>query len=316
MPSTAARLPASNTGLSIHAAPFQPRPPGRVSRPSAMRETVQWLIAQFPDLRYDIEAIVTDGDLVVARVRARGEKPWSFEWVLAAQSASDPTTPRATRSELPTANSPSTGPTGTTGPPSFVAGVVTPPRSGRCSDTCGLRYRTCCVIDAWPSFNCPGLPRRLTFKPAPFIGVAVWIDGSAVRSRPVLGSPGHCGPCRRCTSGPRKRSVMHRTSCGEALSVRRRVSGPAAAPRQLGPWSSTTAPATPRSGGHRHRWMTAPPVNELSGCAEFRSSSEIRTHRSSLKSRCWPRRSRESDCRADLLCSGDLLPYLAGPIFD
>ena len=37
-----------------------------------MRGTVQWLIAQFPDLRYDIEAIVADGDLVVARVRARG----------------------------------------------------------------------------------------------------------------------------------------------------------------------------------------------------------------------------------------------------
>ena len=37
-----------------------------------MRETAQWLISQFPDLTYELEAIVADGDLVVARVRARG----------------------------------------------------------------------------------------------------------------------------------------------------------------------------------------------------------------------------------------------------
>src|ERR1700712_3065770 len=54
------------------AAPFETRPPGRVSGPAAMRGTVQWLISQFPDLVYEIEAIVADGDLVVARVRARG----------------------------------------------------------------------------------------------------------------------------------------------------------------------------------------------------------------------------------------------------
>lgn len=54
------------------AAPFQTQAPGRVSGPAAMRGTVHWLISQFPDLMYEIEAIVADGDLVVVRVRARG----------------------------------------------------------------------------------------------------------------------------------------------------------------------------------------------------------------------------------------------------
>jgi predicted ester cyclase len=53
-------------------APFAVDPPGRVRGPEAMRGTVEWLTKQFPDLRMEIEAIVADGDLVVARVRARG----------------------------------------------------------------------------------------------------------------------------------------------------------------------------------------------------------------------------------------------------
>lgn len=54
------------------AAPFAAQGPGRVSGPASMRATVQWLTTQFPDLTHEIEAIVADGDLVVARVRARG----------------------------------------------------------------------------------------------------------------------------------------------------------------------------------------------------------------------------------------------------
>ncbi len=54
------------------AAPFAADAPGRVNGPQAMRGTVEWLTNQFPDLRMEIEAIVADGDLVVARVRARG----------------------------------------------------------------------------------------------------------------------------------------------------------------------------------------------------------------------------------------------------
>lgn len=54
------------------AAPFATHAPGRVSGPAAMREPVRWLLAQFPDLTFEIEAILADGDLVVARVRSRG----------------------------------------------------------------------------------------------------------------------------------------------------------------------------------------------------------------------------------------------------
>jgi len=54
------------------AAPFATTAPGRVHGPAAMRETVTWLTDQFPDLTMEIEAIVADGELVVARVRARG----------------------------------------------------------------------------------------------------------------------------------------------------------------------------------------------------------------------------------------------------
>lgn len=54
------------------AAPFATRSPGRVSGPVAMRETVRWMTDQFPDVMFEIEAIVSDGDIVVARVRSRG----------------------------------------------------------------------------------------------------------------------------------------------------------------------------------------------------------------------------------------------------
>lgn len=54
------------------AAPFADAAPGSVSGPSAMRGTVRWLTAQFPDVQFEIEAIVADGDLVVARVRSQG----------------------------------------------------------------------------------------------------------------------------------------------------------------------------------------------------------------------------------------------------
>jgi ketosteroid isomerase-like protein len=54
------------------AAPFASEAPGRVHGPEAMRGTVEWLTDQFPDLTMEIEAIVAEGDLVVARVRARG----------------------------------------------------------------------------------------------------------------------------------------------------------------------------------------------------------------------------------------------------
>jgi steroid delta-isomerase-like uncharacterized protein len=54
------------------AAPFAPTAPGKVHGPSAMRETVKWLVQQFPDIRMEIESIIAEGDLVAARVLSTG----------------------------------------------------------------------------------------------------------------------------------------------------------------------------------------------------------------------------------------------------
>lgn len=54
------------------AAPFGQGEPGRVNGPLAMRETVKWLRAQFPDINFTIEAIIAEGDLVSARVLGEG----------------------------------------------------------------------------------------------------------------------------------------------------------------------------------------------------------------------------------------------------
>ncbi|HSW80748.1 MAG TPA: ester cyclase [Candidatus Saccharimonadales bacterium] len=53
-------------------APFGNDEPGKVNGPQSTRETVGWLKAQFPDMKMIIEAIVADGDLVVARVLSEG----------------------------------------------------------------------------------------------------------------------------------------------------------------------------------------------------------------------------------------------------
>jgi predicted ester cyclase len=53
-------------------APFGESAPGRVNGPAAMRETAEWLIAQFPDIQMKVEAIVADGDLVACRVLSEG----------------------------------------------------------------------------------------------------------------------------------------------------------------------------------------------------------------------------------------------------
>jgi len=53
-------------------APFGQAEPGRVNGPAALRQTVQWLLAQFPDLHMRIEAIVAEGDTVAVRVLSEG----------------------------------------------------------------------------------------------------------------------------------------------------------------------------------------------------------------------------------------------------
>jgi predicted ester cyclase len=54
------------------AAPFAGTAPGQVHGPTAMRETMEWLLGQFPDLSFQIEAIIAQGDVVASRVRATG----------------------------------------------------------------------------------------------------------------------------------------------------------------------------------------------------------------------------------------------------
>jgi predicted ester cyclase len=46
--------------------------PGRVNGPAAMRETAEWLLAQFPDMHMTVEAIVAEGDMVAVRVLSEG----------------------------------------------------------------------------------------------------------------------------------------------------------------------------------------------------------------------------------------------------
>ena len=50
------------------AAPFAQSAPGKVNGPQAMRQTAEWLLAQFPDLHMTIEAMVAERDTVAVRV--------------------------------------------------------------------------------------------------------------------------------------------------------------------------------------------------------------------------------------------------------
>ena len=53
-------------------APFGLAEPGLVGGPEHLRSAARWLRAQFPDLDMSIEAVVTDGDLIVARIASTG----------------------------------------------------------------------------------------------------------------------------------------------------------------------------------------------------------------------------------------------------
>jgi predicted ester cyclase len=53
-------------------APFSDHEPGLVDGPETMRASMDWLLAQFPDLSMTLEAVVADGDLVAARVVSTG----------------------------------------------------------------------------------------------------------------------------------------------------------------------------------------------------------------------------------------------------
>jgi predicted ester cyclase len=53
-------------------APFGDKEPGQVDGPEHLKGTVRWLTEQYPDLRMDVEAVVAEGDLVVARLHSYG----------------------------------------------------------------------------------------------------------------------------------------------------------------------------------------------------------------------------------------------------
>src|SRR5919204_49372 len=53
-------------------APFGQAEPGTVNGPAHMRQTAEWLLAQFPDLHMTIEAIVAEGDTVAVRILSEG----------------------------------------------------------------------------------------------------------------------------------------------------------------------------------------------------------------------------------------------------
>jgi len=52
--------------------PFGRQEPGQVHGPSHQRGVVEWLRAQFPDLRMTIQSIIAEGELVAVRVRSEG----------------------------------------------------------------------------------------------------------------------------------------------------------------------------------------------------------------------------------------------------
>ncbi len=65
-------------------APFGTSAPGAVNGPVAMRATAEWLIAQFPDIHMEIEAIVAEGDLVACRILTEGTNLGPFNEMIPA----------------------------------------------------------------------------------------------------------------------------------------------------------------------------------------------------------------------------------------
>jgi predicted ester cyclase len=52
--------------------PFGSEAPGPVEGPTHMRDVVEWLVGQFPDLRMSVDSIVAEGDTVAVRVLSVG----------------------------------------------------------------------------------------------------------------------------------------------------------------------------------------------------------------------------------------------------
>jgi len=63
---------AADRYLEHAVAPFGRTEPGAVNGPSHLRETADWLLAQFPDLTMEIVSLIAEGDLVAALIDASG----------------------------------------------------------------------------------------------------------------------------------------------------------------------------------------------------------------------------------------------------
>jgi predicted ester cyclase len=53
-------------------APFESDEPGAVDGPAHMRGVIEWLVEQYPDLRMDVVAAVSESDLIAVRVVSAG----------------------------------------------------------------------------------------------------------------------------------------------------------------------------------------------------------------------------------------------------
>ena len=72
---------------------FAPHASGKVHGPTVVRETVNWLRAQFPDLQLTILAIVAGDDIVAGRVHSRGTNLGKLGGAFLHRQPGDPSAP-------------------------------------------------------------------------------------------------------------------------------------------------------------------------------------------------------------------------------
>jgi hypothetical protein len=104
-----AEEPMAEEYLEHAVAPFGQAEPGKVNGPVAMRQTAEWLLAQFPDLHMTIEAIVADRDTVAVRIFSEGTNLGPLNGVMP-PTGKRFAPGRATGSESRAASWPSIGP--------------------------------------------------------------------------------------------------------------------------------------------------------------------------------------------------------------
>ncbi|MQB00943.1 MAG: ester cyclase [Actinobacteria bacterium] len=63
-------------------APFGHEEPGRVPGPEHMRRTVGWLVDQYPDMRFEIEDLISEHDRVACRIRSVGTNTGALNGVM------------------------------------------------------------------------------------------------------------------------------------------------------------------------------------------------------------------------------------------